>query len=507
MNNADNFLLLDEYKLSPNKISIELNSYDATIINKYINYESTKKILFGNSIKDNISKFVIYQDQSQNNVIERILYTSNDNAICDILYKDGVAIKKSFNFILKNNSTLNVEINNFDTVLDQNFISGSGVFTLSNEIITINGSSKISKGIGARFLAITILKIIISKHTYELNKVEKDMQSIVNLLNNVAVKEQDYFDKCPTFFELSEKIKLPIKTNIFNVICGKYYYYSHNNINILIKYINLFKLLIRYDYEQIEQTMINKYRGNDDLMNKHLNSFVKYIPSNLSNKYIEFMTGDKTFKKINTSNKIIFDSGNSAPTSIGRYIVKELNLPTFKSCEISTHGIGGENVNCGQFVELKFRLDSSYQYANNKVYTIYAFVDDNQLKDTVLFGNQSGLDVLFIDNYSIKYHYDDVGQSGEPLLTSDKINELLQKTSKVIDYLLTDITDDAGFIVLGNFYRDNPHVTENIKKIKTGVIRSLITETFSKIKSLQEKVMRSGNKGYIELVQSFGKIR
>ena len=259
----------------------------------------------------------------------------------------------------------------------------------------------------------------------------------------------------------------------------------------------------------IEQTLVDKYRTNDDLMNKHLNSFVKYIPSNLSNKYIEFMAGDKTFKKINTSNKIIFDSGNSATTSIGRYIVKELNLPTFQSCEIVTHGVGGENISCGDFVELMFRLDSSYQYANNKVYTIYAFVDDNQLKDTVLFGHQSGLDVLFVDNYSIKDHYDDAYQNTGPntTLTSDKINELLQKTSKVLDYLLTDISDDAGLVILGNFFRDNRYITENIKNIKTGVNRQLITDTFSKIKRLQDKVKQTGHTQYIELVQSFGKIK
>ena len=265
MNNADNFLLLNEYKLSPKKISIELIPYDVTIKNKYINYGPTKKITFGNSIKDNISKFVIFRDQGD--VVERILYVSNDNVVCDILYKDGVVVKKSFNFILKNNSVLNVEINNFDTVSDQNFISGSGIFTLSNKVITINGSSKISKGAGVRFLTIKILKIIINNHTYELNKDEKDMSIIVNLLNDMVmaatIEEQDYFDKCPTFFELSDKVKLPIRANIFNVICGKYYYYSRDNISILLKYINLFKLLIKYDYEQIEQTLVDKYRTND----------------------------------------------------------------------------------------------------------------------------------------------------------------------------------------------------------------------------------------------------
>jgi len=108
----------------------------------------------------------------------------------------------------------------------------------------------------------------------------------------------------------------------------------------------------------------------------------------------------KESKMINLPDQynIIFDTGNSHYTLIGENIVKELNLDRLGCDEgiVLSGVIKDASVKCKQYVNLIFQIP----YFSDDIHTIKAYIDNNH-PDQILFGWNSGLDVLFENDYVI----------------------------------------------------------------------------------------------------------
>lgn len=305
-------------------------------------------------------------------------------------------------------------------------------------------------------------------------------------------KNLDYYAQCKDMYQdipkEMEDIK-PIFRNILSTMCGKLYYFiPRDALDILMKYQKIFKSIIDYD---VNKVILNISKDKIVLQN-HINSIDKIIPSIFMNKYILFENSLNNFIPLPNENQIIFDSGNSSVTTISRNIATYLNLQPIKGCRITSTGIGGESKQCGDYVELNFKFDSKFPMTNNKIYTIQAFIND-QLKDIILFGHLNGLDLLFNDNYSIKHKYD-----FDDSLNLDKQNknyntiiESYDNALKYLDLFLSNpMSNKYAIISLGknvnyNFIRS---YHTNVSPAKLKLVYDKLYEAEKMIKTMPDEL-------------------
>jgi hypothetical protein len=170
-------------------------------------------------------------------------------------------------------------------------------------------------------------------------------------------------------------------------------------------YTTLLKHVVTYHIQQY----VNKVKSNHATNVCQLSSvgdftlINKYLPANMDSGAI--LIKNHTGKLIDYPEQFnfILDSGNSVTTYIGENVVEFLKLTPKQFCNVVSHGVGGGVLQCNQYVNLSFALKKMPQ----KIYTIIAFVRKDD-KDSVLVGQNSGLDVLFDDNYSIKGKFDSI---------------------------------------------------------------------------------------------------
>ena len=363
------------------------------------------------AVWDNGSKVIIVTDKKIN--IQAI-----------ITYDNNKIIKKEF-YLYITNQKISIILTEFQND-DETFIIGTGTFELKNNEIIITGICTISRKPWIINFRIKQIKCIDTDIfiDYPIDKIEN--------LPILLAKDNSYgtnFEICKSIANRVEKPdilydKQQLYNDIVNTICKKIIYIiPKETLKILNTYTNLVKLIIGYDMEKINLTI------NDESTNE----IPKYIPSTIDNENILFENKKGKFISVSDKFKIIFDSGNDSVTIIGRDIVKELDLNTSNGCIIRASGIGGPIKQCGEYVELKFRFNKNYPMTNNKVYNILGFIDDSNLKDTVLFGHSNGLDLLFNDNYSIKNRFDpDSDKLGKYKSNRRLIKETYEKMNNIL---------------------------------------------------------------------------
>lgn len=272
---------------------------------------------------------------------------------------------------------------------------------------TISSSKSDAK---LRELAMTVRKITFpGSDGYEIptNITVNHINNIVVLLRslNTSYAKPEYghcqkaLDTAPSEFKKYPKVY----QNVVSTICNNiYYHYPPSAITSIMKTPTILQIITA---EELNKILPIIKTWDDNAFENHLMDIPKLLPSTIENKHISFKNGKGVFVTLSTPMRVIFDSGNSTVTSIGRDIVKELGLEVTEGCMMISVGVGGKNKTCGDYVSLSFKFNPSFPNGTQKEYQILAFVDDATLKDTVLFGHANGLDLLFNDNYSIKGEY------------------------------------------------------------------------------------------------------
>jgi len=130
---------------------------------------------------------------------------------------------------------------------------------------------------------------------------------------------------------------------------------------------------------------------------------------------------------------------------------------------------------------------------NNKEYKILAFINDSDLKNIILFGHLNGLDLLFQDNYSIKYKYDKQDINNTNMIKENiNILKIYNTVNKFIDEFNKNINDKSkdSYQILERSMRDA--IRENnlklIHRYITDISPELFNDTHAKIRVMKNYI-------------------
>lgn len=494
--NDDAILIYDLEKdiLNPSRISDKISSTQLqinkipTLIKQILN-EKNKNVTDEKNIDIKSSNYISYTYNDK--TIKLIMTTDNKGNIVSIAeYLNDQVTNKKFYFYEDTNK-LEIEITDFEKE-DQSKTSGTGTFILTNDEIQISGKIKLIKGVGIRTIEAIITNIkCISIECLTVNNIKNKEYMVVRDLFSLLDKEEitsSYLQQCKNILKsISSSIPYkPIYNDIINTICSKlYYYYPENEKKILIKYKNLVKLIVTNDFEQIQSNISTDTTELQNLMKE----IPKSIPSTFINKYFLIKNNLGKYIQVDTDHKIIFDSGNDSVTLIGQNIVDKLNLIPIKGCVINASGIGGKVKQCGKYVELEFKFDDSYPMTNKKVYKIIAFIDNINLKDTLLFGHSNGLDLLFNDNYLIKNKYDEAdSRNKDDIKFYKQINDEYDRLERYINGIESQINNDQINPSMELELLLSPINRFLIHTYHTSIPETKIKNIFSKLREVKQKL-------------------
>ena len=130
------------------------------------------------------------------------------------------------------------------------------------------------------------------------------------------------------------------------------------------------------------------------------NLIEKSLPANPESSSIVIMNHEGQMIPYPDTFRLILDTGNSVTTYIGHDVVTFLGLKPQQFCSVVSHGVGGGILECHEYVYLSFAMQRFPQ----RIYRVLSFVRYEEPK-TLLLGQNSGLDLLFADGYTIKGKY------------------------------------------------------------------------------------------------------
>lgn len=326
-------------------------------------------------------------------------------------------------------------------------------------------------------------QITIGKKVQHLNNIMEFIKQI-----NVTYAKAEYahcqkaLEPAPVEFKRYPKVYQSVVSTICNNI---YYHYAPAAVSSIIKAPNVLKLITDSELSKILPVIRT---WDERTWDEHMQDIPKILPSTLENKNILFKNGAKKYVTLSGPMRVIFDSGNSTVTSIGRNVVDELGLEVTQGCMMISVGVGGKNKTCGDYVTLNFKFSPTFSNAINKEYQILAFVDDATLKNTVLFGHANGLDLLFADNYSIKGAYSKSDpRSKESESARRQIIDEHVRLNRILDLYLSNPTSLENKRSLLGLRTINQ---QYIHAYQTGINEDNFAQTFEKLRECRVKVKK-----------------
>ena len=251
---------------------------------------------------------------------------------------------------------------------------------------------------------------------FDINKINDydcDIKDIIDLPSLFVSRFnfQNSYDKLKT-----QENYCPESTILFKHIYNTYL------TNKLISNYDFYKFLQENFGNLLEQILFNNIRNNKDNISDICKTTEKkkYILQNVMkrintiyDKGILIKNGSENFIDIKTLSKtynVIFDTGNSAITTISNDLVKELKLIPKKGFEFHTIGVAGESakVKHNTYVILELKFDPQNTNINiDKTFKIKAYVDNVPNTNRILLGQSLEALKLFFDNsYCIGYNDD-----------------------------------------------------------------------------------------------------
>jgi len=164
---------------------------------------------------------------------------------------------------------------------------------------------------------------------------------------------------------------------------------SSINFNIMNRHSHIMTLLVELNINDDHQRKIGEkctnIRETYEFLFKELD--VKPDPD-----LFLFKNSEDVYVKLHKNASIVMDTGNDSYSLVGANIIKHLDLQPRSDC-LPSRGIGGKVV-FDECVTMSFMLP----YFGDGEYTIKAYMDDDE-PDRLIFGWDSGLDLLFENGY------------------------------------------------------------------------------------------------------------
>ena len=460
------------------------------------------------------TRYVVYSGEPRDENVVRVVVKEEQRVILD--QRTRPTMKKTY-FLYDGDVVVTVTIEEGTkgaerVERDPTLTTGTGTVEVTNlrdPDLHLRGRIQLEKGPGIRRPKAEISEVTISGKAPEaITRVDRvpitDARDLFRLLQRSdEMSVENYFERCPALFTASEVSRLVPATgnyilnkNLVDTVCARLFYYLQQPVLAqLIRYPALLKFLIRNDVAGISEHVGDIYR-NQGLVTRHTQSIPKRIPSTLANKYLMIRSGKKRGGQyvkvedlaIDKDFSVIFDSGNSSVTMVGREIVRALGLePLNLGCRLATHGIGGcATINC-EYVVLDLKFSPDFPYANGKEYRVIGFVNDcENLRSTLLFGHQNGLDLLFADQYSIYGEYD---PTDERVREATSIKKSVVDAMDRLDAILTQILAvSAGDPGLESKYNGFVY---GIRAMNYLLIHSFYEDQMAKTKALFDKLAQT----------------
>lgn len=240
------------------------------------------------------------------------------------------------------------------------------------------------------------------------------------------------------------------------------------DMSIIYIYPKLFGLIIKYIIRNYINNINSLCRDNDtriSLLSNILKNINTFQTSNLQikNSNNEWIDTDS----INNC-RVIFDTGNSSHTLIGRNIVNNLRLNPIQTFTTSARGVNVNvaNTRYNTYVRITLKIkDTVTDFNMNKEFTFMAYIDDNADANILLLGHGSkGLKNFFEQGYCISYNND--------------INIFTQEynaTITAIDFITRTINESAGDFNNLNTNQKNQIlilINNRFTEIKTALLNS-----------------------------------
>lgn len=365
-------------------------SFIHRIFNIGLSEENILKVKKDTSIVELSNDYKLFYIKYNNNNIEyEFIFMCNINNLeSDFYYKNKDNTK--YNFIL-------------------NIIDNNPNASIINYII--KGKCQIRKSIRKDIQTGKFLTEIL----FDINKINDydcDIKDIIDL-PSLLISQFN--------FQISyDKLKIQENYCPESTILFKHIYNTYLT-NKMIENYDFYKFLQDNFGNLLEQILFNNIRNNKDNIsdicktdkkNNILQNVMKRI-NTIYDKGILIKNGSGNFIDIKTLSKnydVIFDTGNSAITTISNDLVKELGLTPKKGFEFHTFGVAGESakITHNTYVILELKFDPQNTNINiDKTFKIKAYIDNVPNTNRILLGQSlEGLKLFFDNSYCIGYNDD-----------------------------------------------------------------------------------------------------
>lgn len=330
---------------------------------------------------------------------------------------------------------------------------------IGNDAVKLSGICTIRKPSDIEIM-ITIQKI----NDYPIETIQTDLLKMKNIFSYERFDYELAYDEFRSAYleRFCKKSKILLK-NMYNSVFNLF---TVNNIELynLLKnnYGKILKMIITEKLLSIE-SKINTVCNNDEDRHMMLQNIMKRIETTNKNVIIKNSAGE--YVNLPNECKIVFDTGNSASTIVGKNIVDALGIVPIKIFKYSGSGIGGSVDYSLGYAPLTIKFNETSTYYLPHEYKINAIVDDNNLKNTLLIGHSSNIFTdMFRNNYCVGYN--------------------LEKSEAVENVKAEDIVANLDEIIYLQERIDVPH----IRKYSV-----LLYKTMSSIYQNKEHLLNFGN--------------
>jgi len=286
----------------------------------------------------------------------------------------------------------------------------------------------------------------------QINNYKETITDIIDLPSLFISKFnfQNSYDKLKTNENYCPESTILFKhiynTYLTNKLISNYEFYKYlqDNFGNLLEHVLLNNIKLKKD------NILNICNATDKRINI-LNNVMKRIDT-IYNKGILIKNGSNHFIDIESLSpySVIFDTGNSAITTISANLVKILRLKIRKGFEFHTIGVAGESakITHNKYVNLELKFVPQNTNINiDKPFKIKAYIDEIPNSNRILLGQQLEALKLFFDNsYCIGYNYDKQSYNKRYIESNEKydycyniFNNILEKITKKDDTLISDL--------------------------------------------------------------------
>jgi hypothetical protein len=442
-------------------------------INGIIQYNPLYEIIVSNSQNN----YQIQINDKSYTPVKPIMILSNDSKIF-YLYKKDITIEITTN------------INQFDE--SSYFKSHSSLIKISKSDLELTGTCTISKKEKEK----VIIDVIITKIGSEYSKWVCDIYDILRIIETRSIFDYeisyDIFKNInlSTFCPKSSVLLKNFYNSNFNLFFAdnrNLYNYLKNNYGKILE-----KML--FDIMTNSKNSIFSLCENDDDREMLLKNVIKRIETH--NPYIHIMNNTHTYIPFPKKFKVIFDTGNSSFSIIGKNIVDALSLSPHKTFIFNASGVGGAIAYNNGYVTLSIKFDKSSPYYLPHIYNFIAIIDDNNLKDTLLLGHSSKIFKDFLkNNYCVGYNYEKTHASivseSNPIKTYHDIINLLDLLPKLYsNYKSTNNYDKlleylSNFINILNYIRSNLVNLVNLDNFDSDNIYGKVVDIFNNVQQIK----------------------